>query len=82
MALEAVQATAPDTRMGEGMSDLRPPDDCPSCVTGMHSVTVQPHSVQPWPGGIRADYRCPSCGHRWFTGWNLDALDLPKAGAT
>jgi hypothetical protein len=63
------------------MSALEPVDGCPICITEMQIVIAEPHSVQPWPGGIRADYQCHACGHEWFTGWHRDALDLPEAGA-
>jgi hypothetical protein len=60
---------------------LLPTDGCPNCMTEMNIVIAEPHSVQPWPGGIRADYRCSACGHQWFTGWHRDALGRPEAGA-
>jgi hypothetical protein len=50
-------------------------DCCPSCLTEEASPPVDPYTVQTVDAcNVRALYRCPGCGHSWFTGWNADAL--------
>ena len=49
-----------------------PPDNCPRCVT----VTVWPYRIEGDPGGMRAHYACPGCGHRWWTGWLLSPDEM------
>lgn len=53
---------------------MRPVDNCGNCVTVERAVTVQPRSVAPQSGGIRASYQCPGCGHQWQTCWHPGAL--------
>lgn len=49
-------------------------DCCPKCLTE-DSTPVDPHKVLDLdPPHVRALYRCPRCGHGWFTGWNADAV--------
>ena len=49
-----------------------PADNCPACVTQERSVTACPVLIQPDGGeGVRASYRCPECGHCWWTSWLL-----------
>lgn len=65
------------------MSLLLPVDGCPGCVTPAHSRLVHPYAVALRPlgiEGIRAWYRCPDCGHRWWTGWAYGQLDVPCPG--
>jgi hypothetical protein len=61
---------------------LLPTDNCGMCVTEERAITVHPHrvTVDGDGTGVRAWYRCPGCGHRWWTGWAIDALDLPCPG--
>lgn len=49
-------------------------DGCPECVKALNV----PKRVQQWGDwdSIRADYRCHSCGHVWFTGWKRDPADV------
>lgn len=45
-------------------------DCCEACLT-VESVPVFPHTVLPLTGShVRALYRCPECGHAWWTGWD------------
>lgn len=61
------------------MTLLLPTDRCPRCVP---AVTVHPDDLTEFPElpGVAAFYRCPVCGHDWWTGWGLDAADLPCPG--
>jgi hypothetical protein len=56
------------------------PDNCGNCPTIERSVTVRPYLVEPSPEGvidaIRCYYRCPGCGHRWWTSWLLGADEM------
>jgi hypothetical protein len=57
-----------------------PSDNCGNCVTQERAVTVAPSSVRfAADHSFRADYRCPSCGHAWFTSWLLDGTDYQLA---
>jgi hypothetical protein len=58
----------------------QPTDNCAACLTPERAVTVQPYLVQPDErSGVRAYYRCPECGFRWWTSWALgeDSLFVP-----
>ena len=69
--------------------NLGPADGCGNCLTPERSVTVYPYLVEAAETtGVRAYYRCPSCGHRWHTSWAVGAegsealIDpFPRAGA-
>lgn len=49
-------------------------DCCPECLSGGPQPPVVPHTVQErhLSPHVRALYRCPACGHSWFTGWNAE----------
>ena len=53
-----------------------PVDNCGQCLTPERAIPVRPYLVQEdvEPDGIRAYCRCGDCGHRWFTGWDTQAL--------
>lgn len=57
-------------------------DCCPECLTEEGLPPVAPHAVQPLDGPhVRALYRCPACGHSWFTGWDSEfVLGQQSAG--
>ena len=62
---------------------LLPVDGCPGCITQEHMRIVHPYQVAGHlidSEGIRAWYECPDCGHRWFTGWQAEQLDVPCPG--
>lgn len=60
-------------------------DACSNCLTEESSVLVTPHTLQELnPPHVRALYRCPECGHSWFTGWNAEYVlgrQEPAGGA-
>lgn len=56
------------------MTITGPADNCGSCLTADCAVSVTPYAVAPvGSDAIRAWYRCPGCGHGWFTSWLLTA---------
>lgn len=60
----------------------RPADGCGNCITVKRSVIVRPYIVRPDGGeGVRAYYRCPSCGHQWWTSWLTRGMDAEQFGA-
>ncbi len=45
-------------------------DNCPLRCEGYLNAPISPvRQYGPHPDGVRADYICWKCGHRWFTGW-------------
>lgn len=62
---------------------LLPVDGCPGCITQAHMRLVHPYQVAEHVldgGGIRAWYDCPECGHRWWTSWVAEQIDVPCPG--
>jgi hypothetical protein len=58
-------------------------DNCGNCVTAERSVTVRPYLTEPdGDHGIRAYYRCPECGHRWWTAWLVGTEGLAGRNET
>ena len=46
-------------------------DRCPECGAERNLPPVEPDQVTEVSlSGLRADYKCPACGHEWFTGWD------------
>ena len=65
------------------MSDLLlPTDGCENCITVEKGAPVHPYEVIVHEefGGLRAWYCCPRCGHSWWTGWAIGALNLRCPG--
>lgn len=47
-------------------------DCCPECLA-VESELVAPHTIQDVGAPhVRALYRCPTCGHSWWTCWNAE----------
>ena len=65
------------------MSLLLPVDGCSNCITAGRVRLVHPYQVAELvidSLGIRAWYKCPDCGHGWWTGWEHAQLDVPCPG--
>lgn len=64
------------------MDLLLPTDGCDNCMTVERSFPVHPYRVDEdfRADSIRAWYKCPACGYRWWTGWTSEALDVPCPG--
>jgi hypothetical protein len=60
----------------------RPADGCGKCIAGERSVVVRPYIVRPdGEEGVRAYYRCPNCGHQWWTSWLTAYLAAEQFGS-
>ena len=58
---------------------LLPTDGCPSASLRAQCI----RSISTHPGDsliVGASYRCPACGHQWWTSWSIDTLTLPCPG--